>query len=302
MTIVQLEYLIAIIQEGGIKAAAATRFVTRQAVINSIRDLEEELDVKLLKKDGRTVVPTEAARQLYPLAIEALASVDKVGFFAKRLSGEQGVNGTITIAVKSSLLRGSLLSCSGAKAIKNAFECATIDISYCTNSDCIYALKNGAADLAIVLGRVDDLSLNSVKVFDLCPYIGVSKSNPLANKASMSVLDLAGVPIAAPEDMSYCFGAYGEKLREHGIQTEFTSLQPTLQAHQNFLDKGGAIFMSNAPRLLNEYNDLVMLSISPATSFSFPVHVVHRKSEQESLAYTISSYVMDSKKSDLFYT
>ncbi|MGB0629056.1 MAG: LysR family transcriptional regulator [Alphaproteobacteria bacterium] len=54
----QMLDLLAIVEHGGVTAAAKTLNVSQPALTRSIRQLEENLDVELLAREGRGVVPT----------------------------------------------------------------------------------------------------------------------------------------------------------------------------------------------------------------------------------------------------
>ncbi|MFI3302676.1 MAG: LysR family transcriptional regulator, partial [Rikenellaceae bacterium] len=60
MTIIQLEYLLAVANCGNFSSAAEQCFVTQPSLSMQIKALEEELGVILLDRTRKPVIPTEA--------------------------------------------------------------------------------------------------------------------------------------------------------------------------------------------------------------------------------------------------
>ena len=59
--------------------AAAAKFMTQSAMSHLIKNLEEELGVKLLNRQGKTVLPTTAGSTFYSHAKKILRSVQSLG-------------------------------------------------------------------------------------------------------------------------------------------------------------------------------------------------------------------------------
>ena len=60
MTIVQLEYLLAVVNFGSFSLAAERSFVTQPSLSMQIKNLEEELGVVLLDRSKKPVILTQA--------------------------------------------------------------------------------------------------------------------------------------------------------------------------------------------------------------------------------------------------
>ena len=58
MTVIQLEYLIAVANYGSFSVAAEHCFVTQPSLSMQIKALEEELDVVLLDRTKKPIIPT----------------------------------------------------------------------------------------------------------------------------------------------------------------------------------------------------------------------------------------------------
>src|SRR5690348_10161914 len=81
----QLEYFLAVVDHGGMSAAAAALHLSQPSLSQAIRGLERDLGVPLFHRVGRRVVPSAAGEALVPPARQVLrdlrtarASVDAV--------------------------------------------------------------------------------------------------------------------------------------------------------------------------------------------------------------------------------
>ena len=72
MTIVQLEYLLAVANCGSFSVASERCFVTQPSLSMQIKNLEEELGVILLDRSKKPVIPTEAGQVVIRNARETL--------------------------------------------------------------------------------------------------------------------------------------------------------------------------------------------------------------------------------------
>ena len=76
MTIIQLEYLLAVANCGSFSLAAEHCFVTQPSLSMQIKSLEEELGVVLLDRSKKPVIPTEAGEVVLAEIRETLRAYD----------------------------------------------------------------------------------------------------------------------------------------------------------------------------------------------------------------------------------
>lgn len=86
MTLDQLRYLVALVEEGGFTRAAERVYLTQPALSVQIRKLEEELGVKVF--DRRQGKPTEVGQALAAQARRVMEEVERVRVMAR---GEEGI-------------------------------------------------------------------------------------------------------------------------------------------------------------------------------------------------------------------
>ena len=77
MTIIQLEYLLAVANFGSFSIASEHCFVTQPSLSMQIKSLEEELGVILLDRSKKPVIPTEAGALVIAQAQETLKAYDE---------------------------------------------------------------------------------------------------------------------------------------------------------------------------------------------------------------------------------
>jgi DNA-binding transcriptional LysR family regulator len=87
MELHQLEYFVAVAEEGGFTRAAARLRIAQPGVSAQVRKLERELGQPLLDRTGRTVRLTAAGRAVLPFARAALGAVDGARHAVDELTG-----------------------------------------------------------------------------------------------------------------------------------------------------------------------------------------------------------------------
>ena len=88
MTIIQLEYLLAVANCGSFSQAAEHCFVTQPSLSMQIKSLEEELGVVLLDRSKKPVIPTEAGAAVLEQARETLKAYNCIREAVAELKGE----------------------------------------------------------------------------------------------------------------------------------------------------------------------------------------------------------------------
>ena len=77
MTLQQLQYFLAAVDQGSFSAAAEEMHIAQPSLSEQVRRLETELGVALFQRVGRGLVPTEAGHVLRDHAERVLAAADE---------------------------------------------------------------------------------------------------------------------------------------------------------------------------------------------------------------------------------
>ena len=97
MTIIQLEYLVAVANLGSFSLAGEKCFVTLRSFFLQVKNLEEELGVILLDRSKKPVIPTEAGTAVLQQAREVLTAFYRVNEVVNDLKGE--ISGLLRLGV-----------------------------------------------------------------------------------------------------------------------------------------------------------------------------------------------------------
>ena len=101
MEIKQLKYFMTIVEEGSFSRAARKLHMTQPPLSQQLKSLEEELDVSLIERTTKKVLPTEAGNLLYTRATEVL---DLLQITAEEVNElRDGISGTLAIGTLTSL-------------------------------------------------------------------------------------------------------------------------------------------------------------------------------------------------------
>jgi DNA-binding transcriptional LysR family regulator len=106
MTLRQLEYLVAVIDEGSLGRAAQRLYVSQPTLSQQIRALEAELGGPLLERLARGVRPTAAGEALLPAARAAIAAAERARRSARMVLGLEA--GELEIATVGTVAYGLL--------------------------------------------------------------------------------------------------------------------------------------------------------------------------------------------------
>ena len=93
MTIIQLEYLLAVANCGSFSLAAEHCFVTQPSLSMQVKALEEELGVVLLDRSKKPVIPTEAGEVVLEQARETIKAYNYIKEAVSELKGETANSG-----------------------------------------------------------------------------------------------------------------------------------------------------------------------------------------------------------------
>jgi LysR family hydrogen peroxide-inducible transcriptional activator len=186
MTIVQLEYLVAVDTYRSFVAAAEKCFVTQPTLSMQIQKLEDTLGVKLFDRSKQPVAPTEIGVDIIHQARILLGESEKIKEIIsdrqRELSGELrvGIIPTISPYILPKVLRGFIEKYPQVKLI--VWEQTTEQI--------IQQLKLGTLDCGILSTPLHESSLKEIPVFYENFVAYVSKHSKLSKKKTISPDDI----------------------------------------------------------------------------------------------------------------
>lgn len=186
MTIVQLEYLLAVVNCGSFSAAAEQCFVTQPSLSMQIKNLEEELGVILLDRSRKPVVPTEAGLVVLKNAKEAIKSYNYIKESVNELRGE--VAGVLRLGVIPTIAP-YLLHRFLADFLKK-YDKIDLQIREMTTSDIVDALSRDQIDVGLLAGGSYGDEIVEEDLFDDKFFAYVSPLNRLFERTSIRIEDI----------------------------------------------------------------------------------------------------------------
>lgn len=204
MELRQLAYFIEVARLNNVTRAAERVNIAQPALSQQIRNLEQELGVKLFKRTGRGVTLTEAGEQFYIGAEKTLAEAQKARDSVKE--GIDDPHGNIVVGAPESLVQtrlAKLLAKFGEK-----YPQIKVFIRENTTEPLLEALKKGELDLALAntldakySPHLIDLDLPkgicSKLLYKDELVLIVSKGHPFEQKKSISIHDLKETPFVS---------------------------------------------------------------------------------------------------------
>ncbi len=243
MTLVQLEYIVAVDKYRHFAKAAAECFVTQPSLSTQIQKLEEELGVKIFDRNKQPVLPTDAGKEIIEQAHKILAEAsylnDIVDIKKGRLSGELrlGIIPTLAPYVLPLFIQSFT---------KKYPEIRLIITEYTT--DIIVAkLREGRIDAGILVTPLQEHGIKEDVLFyeELIAY--VSKKNAAFHKTYMLPNDIDPEKLWLLEE--------GHCLRSQIVN--LCELKPITIEKRNFLYEAGSV--ETLKRMVDLYDGITIL-------------------------------------------
>ena len=187
MTIIQLEYLLAIANCGSFSKASELCFVTQPSLSMQIKNLEEELGVVLLDRSKKPVVPTQVGAIVVEKAREALLAYNNIKECVAELKGS--VAGRIRLGVIPTI--APYLLPRFVHQFSEKYPRVELEIREMITADIVRAMDNDEIDAAIVAGGTCPERINELELFDDRFYAYVSPENHLSARTNLRIEEIS---------------------------------------------------------------------------------------------------------------
>ena len=189
MELRQLQYLVAVAEEGSFTRAAGRVHVAQPGISAQVRRLERELGQELLDRTGRAVRPTAAGEAVLPYARAALAAVEGARTAIDEIAGL--VRGRVSV--------GTVIGCGavGLPEVLAGFHRTHRGVELTLsegNSDQLLAeVLSGELDMALVgLATPAGPGIDTQVVVDEELVLGVGPDDPWHSATGVAVAELRG--------------------------------------------------------------------------------------------------------------
>ena len=186
MTIIQLEYLLAVANYGSFSLEAEKCFVTQPSLSMQVKNLEEELGVIVLDRSKKPVLPTDAGLAVIRQAKEAVQAFAMVREVVSDLQNE--ISGTLRLGVIPTI----------APYLLHRFipdfvrKCPKVELQIreMMTGDIIRALDRDMLDAAIMAGGTSPEGIREEELFNDRFFAYVSTDHPLCQRSNIRIEDI----------------------------------------------------------------------------------------------------------------
>lgn len=186
MTLIQLEYVVALDNHRHFALAAEKCFVTQPTLSMQIQKLEEELGVKIFDRTRQPVIPTEVGASIIAQARHTLR---EAGMIQQIINDQKDtLTGELRIGIIPTLAPYLLPSL--YKSIRQKYPQLSLVIKESITEDVLHELKNNRLDCSIVVTPLNDPSIKEDVLFYEELFVYVSKKNALAEKKYVLPADI----------------------------------------------------------------------------------------------------------------
>jgi len=298
MTLTELRYAVAVAETRHFGRAAERCFVSQPSLSASVKNLEEQLGVKLFERGKRGVLVTEAGERIVAQARRALEEAERVRSVARQ--GRDPLNGVLRLGIIHTVAPYLLPDLVGA--LRRTAPGMPLDVEENMTATLDRMLKAGELDAVILALPYDGPGIETAPLYEEVFEVVAPAKHALARRKSIAVEELdAGELLLLP--VGHCFrdqvlGACNEFSRppEPGRQGN------SLETLRSMVASGLGVTVLPATALTPRYaNPLVK-----AVEFSAPRPVrrialawrsgFHRQAALEKLVATIRSLALPVKR------
>lgn len=217
MTVQQCKYVLEIARFGSFNEAAKQLFVAQPSLSSSIKQLENELDIKIFERSKHGVFLTSDGAEFVRYAAQLAEQSD---FIINRYKITEECKKLYVSTQHYDFVAdifGKLLNETAEKNYKFALkEMQTYDIirdvEIAYSDIGILAIKN--SDIGIMERFFSTKGLFFTPLFEICPHVFLRKNHPLANKTALCPNSLRAYPYVSYEQGQHNASFFTEELSE----------------------------------------------------------------------------------------
>jgi len=196
-----------------ISAAAASLYISQSAVSQSVRQLEQQLQVRLFTRESRGVSLTADGRLLYDYVSKA---IDLIESGEDKLSKTRALElGHLAIGASDTLTRRYLLPY--LKEFHSAYPAVELEIRNGTSQGVLDLLHAGRVDLGFSSKSADPAIFESRRCFDTHYIFVAAPDYPCDFSREYSLAELAAMPLILLDHKASSRGFLEELFLAHGL-------------------------------------------------------------------------------------
>lgn len=200
MTLVQLQYILAVARWGSFTTAAEKCFVTQPTLSMQVQKLEEELGVQIFDRNKKPVAPTPLGQQIVAQAAATVGESMRIKDLIDQAKGS--VSGDFHLGVIPSVMP-SLLPLFLKTYIKK-YPKVTLHLEELQTADMVQALKEKVIDAGIAATPLGDPAITEEPLYYEPMVALVGNESPLLAKKKLTPADLGNEQLLLLEN-GHCF-------------------------------------------------------------------------------------------------
>ena len=186
MTIIQLEYILAVHTHKNFAEAAQSCFVSQPALSMQIKKIEEELGILVFDRSKKPVLTTDIGKLIIQQAREAVRQVNRIHEIIDNQKGEVG--GELRVGIIPTL-SPYLLPLFITKFMKK-YPSVNLVIEELLTDAIVQKLNNDLLDVGILVSPLNEKSLIEIPLFYEPFMVYASKTHPFAKRTKINASDL----------------------------------------------------------------------------------------------------------------
>lgn len=234
MRIQQLHYIIKIAETGSMNEAAKQLFITQPSLSNAVRELEKEMGISIFFRNPKGITLTKDGMEFLSYARQVIEQTElleeryKNPGAKRQLFSVSSQHYAFVVNAFVSLLKETDMENYELFLRETRTWEIIDDVKNFRSEIGVLFLNNFNRD--VLLKLLDDNRLSHIHLFTAKPHVFVSKSNPLANRKSLKLEDLADFPYLSYEQGIHNSFYFSEEIlsQEHHKKSIVVSDRATL--------------------------------------------------------------------------
>ncbi len=236
MDISQLRYFLMVYETLNYTQASERLLVSRQAVSQSIKNLEEELGGDLFTNNKNHLLPTRLGNALYERGQQIVADFDKM---QDDMQSMRFTENELHVAVCASLLPFFAPELQAYfLEFRKKFPGVKLNVELLSGDDLFEALSNHEIDAGIILYM--DEGTKEFQVTKLYSYlfgVTIGQPHPFYNRATLTLKDLEGQKFSTIDSKCKTMSKFMRALENANVHVECETVVDVIEAY-NAMHKG----------------------------------------------------------------
>jgi DNA-binding transcriptional LysR family regulator len=272
---------------------AAANGVSQSAASQSIQQLEAELDVALVDRSRRPLLPTQEGRTFYEACRALIQGFDKAR--ADVQAARVRVEGTVRVAAIYSV--GLHDMSRHMQPFMAAYPHARVLLECLHPHKVVEAVRNDEADLGILSYPVATRALEVVPLRSEPMVLVVHPAHRLARRRAVEPADLNGEKFVAFDHDLAIRKAIDKALKQHNVKVEIVMEFDNVETIKQAIGISAGLSILPRPTVVKEVGMRTLVTVPMALpGLVRPIGIIHRKSQR--LAPAVARFIEQLRKSD----